>query len=121
MTTSTPRRLTPQLVSRSPADATAAFPVGLPGPIAADGSPTAESSGAGPAFGLEDLPEPLRQRVLGSPEPGEADPWQLWLAAKEALAQEVLQVRTTSSTATKTIHASFHDEVGQDAARLTMS
>jgi hypothetical protein len=45
---------------------------------------------------LDDLPEPLRQRVLESPEPGGADPWQLWLEAKEALAQEVLQVLTCS-------------------------
>ena len=43
---------------------------------------------------LDDLPEPLRQRVLVSPGPGDADPWQLWLEAKEALAQDILQVKT---------------------------
>ena len=93
--TFTPRRLTPQLVSRR-AGAAATHPAGLPGLAASSGSPAAQR-GAEAALGLDDLPEPLRQRVLGSPEPGETDPWQLWLQAKEALAQEVLQVATCSS------------------------
>ena len=59
-----------------------------------DRSPDARTAVDTCAGSMDDLPEPLRQRALVSPGPGEADPWQLWLEAKETLAQEILQVIT---------------------------
>ena len=42
---------------------------------------------------IAEVPEPLRVRAFGLPAPGEADPWQDWLDAKEALAKDILRVR----------------------------
>ena len=63
-----------------------------PAALHPDGSPCARTGIDTAAGSMDDLPEPLRQRALVSPGPGEADPWQLWLEAKETLAQEILQV-----------------------------
>ena len=72
-------------------------PATLPASVHLDESPGARTGIDTGAGSMDDLPEPLRQRVLLSPGPGEADPWQLWLEAKETLAQEVLQVVQTRS------------------------